>query len=88
MHKKTPYSAYYFATVHELTPGKFRSMEEIPLIDVSETEKRMQNHSIEGISCREIDYPNKIADKVSSPPAVIFYQGDLSLLQRPILGIV
>ncbi len=53
MYKKTPYSAYYFATVHDVTPGQLKSLEILPEIDISGISSWMEEKEIGGVSILE-----------------------------------
>ena len=87
MYKKTPYHAYYFSEVKEVTPGSMKKAESLPEIDISRTAGRMSEHNIFGTIEWDESYHRKLQE-VITPPYAIYYQWNLSLLDRSLLAIV
>ena len=52
-------------------------------LDTSKLEHYSREHQIIAVSQLDLDYPNKLKNQPSSP-FLFYYQGDLSLLSRPI----
>ena len=56
-------------------------------LDTSKLEHYAREHQILAVSQLDLDYPNKLKNQPSSP-FLFYYQGDLSLLSRPIFWLV
>ncbi len=89
MDKKSPYKAYYFATVPEVTQAQIKANNELPQVDISAVEQRMDKNSIYGmvVDDETTGYPWR-CKTVPSAPAVLFAQWDADLLNRLTIAIV
>lgn len=87
MTKKTPYFAYYYSANPEATPGQLKTGEYALDYDISAVSDRMDKLQICGMVNSDPDFHRKLSH-IPSPPKVLYWQGDISLLHRPILGVV
>gem|GEM_PF-3714550 len=87
MNKKTPYPAYYFATVEKVTSSQIKAMNQLSPVDISAAEQWMDKHNIYGIVQGYPGYHRR-CEKCPSPPYILFGKGNLEVLNRPILAIV
>lgn len=87
MDKKTAYYAYYYATVDDITQAQLRSISELPSVDVAATQHRMAEKSIDATMQGDRDYHWRL-QTAPQAPYVLYYQGSLSVLERPTLAIV
>ena len=87
MNKKTAYYGYYYSVVQDITPAQLKSSTELPSVDVSLMEKRMEEQHIHTILSSDIEYPRRL-QTIPHVPYLVYFQGSLEVLQKPTLAIV
>jgi DNA processing protein len=93
MDKDINYQALLYSLDENLTIGQLKKKEKtdpekIPTPSaITALTNRMESLDITGITAEMPDYPEKIS-QTKSAPYLFYAMGDLSLLQRKILGIV
>lgn len=92
MNKKTPFVAYYFSLDPDITQAQLKAKKSLPEVDVSVIKQRMDKNSICGIVQGEVEqgelhYPERLRS-VTCSPYIVYYQWDLTLLDKVILWIV
>ncbi len=87
MDKKTAYHAYYYSIVDDITQAQLRSSPELPSVDVDVIQQRMAENSIDATIQGDPDYHWRL-QTAPQAPYVLYYQGSLSVLEKPTLAIV
>lgn len=59
----------------------------LSLDELYKVEENLQNQNIKTTTAFSADYPQKLKD-IDNPPTVLYYRGDLNLLDKPSLSIV
>jgi DNA processing protein len=78
-------SAFELANFAELTKSKKRFVENWMKCDLEVLEEQFYNNQF--ITILDNDYPDQLRE-IYNPPAVLFYEGNLSLLKRESLSVV
>lgn len=76
-----------YSTDPELTLSNLKSWNYNPDVDYRKIINYAQQHDIQGITQKDTNYP-PLLSKYKSSPYLFYYQGNLSLLQSELLGIV
>lgn len=87
MDKKSPYSAYYFSTVQNITQAQLKAMKSLPEIDISAVKQWMDKHGIYGIVFDDSSYPIGLR-KAPSFPYLIYCRWNKEIMNKPILWVV
>lgn len=79
--------ALIYSSQEDITIGHLKQANYDPSIDTTVVAHWMANREISAVVEGEPDFPSKLY-QIQSKPYIIYYQGDISLLNKPILGIV
>lgn len=79
--------ALMYSSQEDITIGKLKQSDYNSTLDTTIVDHWMQNRDIKAVVEWEIGYNPKLSF-IPSRPYILYYQGDISLLNKPILGIV
>lgn len=79
--------ALIYSSQEDITVGHLKQANYDPSIDTTVVAHWMASREISAVVEWEVDFPTKLY-QVQSKPYIIYYQGNISLLNKPILGIV
>ena len=87
MNKKTPYPAYYYASMQNVTFGQMKATKSLPQVDISAIQQWMDKQNIYGIVEGYPWYHQKLMH-IPSKPYILFAKGSLAVLNKPMIAVV